>query len=157
VVSPIDVGLYLAESSFYFAGFCLLFDQEIEIVNRQYYPRAAGPRKQAGILIGAMPNVEGTRAGNPQFMEVTVKEIILLGAKKGALSTGNIKGQSLPLAVGMPDEGVAQLLAKVKQTRVGIFRSLAIQQYPVHRMILSEKVIYFFEDLRGHDSCYGRV
>jgi len=57
----------------------------------------------------------------------------------------------------MPDEGVAQLLAKVKQTRVGIFRSLAIQQYPVHRMILSEKVIYFFEDLRGHDSCYGRV
>jgi hypothetical protein len=40
---------------------------------------------------------------------------------------------------------------------MGMFRSFAVQQYPVHRMILPEKAIYFFERPRGHGSRCGRA
>src|ERR1700674_3866545 len=90
-------------------------------------------------------------------MEIAIEEIVLPGSKEAALPPGNIEAQFFPIGIGMPDEGVAQLQAKVKQTCMGMFCSFAIYQYPVHRMIISERITCFFEPLRGYDSCCGRA
>jgi hypothetical protein len=74
-------------------------------------------------------------------MEIAVEKIILPGAKEAALPPGNIEGQFFPLGVGMPDQGIAQLQAKVKQTRVGMFCSFAIYQYPVHRRFVRDMIM----------------
>lgn len=58
VVGPVNAGLYLAESFFYFGGFFLLFHKKVQIMNGQNYPGVAGRRKQTGILVGAVPETE---------------------------------------------------------------------------------------------------
>ena len=59
-------------------------------------------------------------------MKITVEEIVLPGSKEAALPSGNIEGQFFTIGINMPDEGVAQLQAKVKQTCMGIFCSFTV-------------------------------
>ena len=47
-------------------------------------------------------------------MEIAVEEIILPEAKEAALPSGNIEDQFFPTGIDLPDEGVAQLQAKMK-------------------------------------------
>ena len=47
-------------------------------------------------------------------MEIAVEEIILSAAEEAALPPGNIEGEFFPAGIGMANEGVAQLQAKVK-------------------------------------------